>query len=307
MLKINHFKKNISILESQNKFLKAFEKRFMRRGHGISETTGLRGPMRAISLVIFGLISAGFFSSSAMALERPRSLATDSRIEVVNYEKNNVVPIYGSTFISTQIILGSNEKVVDVQGGDAAAWTISINQSLGNIINIKPTIVDSHSDLSVVSMDDQNHRRYYRFELISQALNAKAQNETYAIQFVYPEDEKAKLIAKLNYSKLEKKSILSAYKNPEFYNWNYSFHGSHSILPLHVFDDGKFTYLQLRQNQALPAIFAVNNRAGEESVVNYRRVGDYLVIQEVAPQFTLRDGKYAVASIFNDQVISHIQ
>ncbi len=118
-----------------------------------------------------------------------------------------MVPIYGSTFISTQIILGSNEKVVDVQGGDAAAWTISINQSLANIINIKPTIVDSHSDLSVVSMDDQSHRRYYRFELISQALNAKAHNETYAIQFVYPEDEKAKLIAKLNYSKLEKKAF----------------------------------------------------------------------------------------------------
>lgn len=196
---------------------------------------------------------------------------------------------------------------MDVQGGDAAAWTISINQYLANIINIKPTIVGSHSDLSVVTLDDQSQRRFYRFELISQAVNARTHNETYALQFVYPEDEKAKLIAKLNYSQLEKKSILSAYKNPEFYNWSYSFHGAHSILPLHVFDDGKFTYLQLRQNQPLPAIFAVNNKAGEESVVNYRRVGDYLVIQEVAPQFTLRDGKYAVASIFNDQVISHVK
>ena len=90
---------------------------------------------------------------------------------------------------------------------------------------------------------------------------------------------------------------------PSAYHWDYSFHGSTSIMPLHVFDDGRFTYFQLRPNQALPAIFAVDSKSAEESVVNFRQEGRYLVVHRLAPQFTLRLGKHRVASIFNNRFI----
>lgn len=76
---------------------------------------------------------------------------------------------------------------------------------------------------------------------------------------------------------------------------------------MHIFDDGQFTYMQLQAWQPVPAIFAVDNVAGKESVVNYRRDGQYLVVQQVVPQFTLREGKYHVTSVFNNRLIHHLR
>lgn len=242
---------------------------------------------------------------TAWAQELPRALASAPQIKVVAYRKDVIVPIQATTFINTQVIFGKNEAILDIQSGDPDAWTFNIDQYLRNVLNIKPTVLGSNTDLDVTTESTAGKRRYYRFQLISRKqpiTNAKKQ--TYAIQFVYPAERRAQLIARLHTMRLEKKAILNAPKDPRAYNWDYSFHGSRSIMPLHVFDDGRFTYLQLRPGQVVPAIFAVHNKAGKESVVNYRRVGQYLVIQQVAPQFTLRDGKYAVASIFNERLIA---
>ncbi len=77
-------------------------------------------------------------------------------------------------------------------------------------------------------------------------------------------------------------------------------------MPLHVFDDGTFTYFELRKNQAVPAIFAVDDSQGKEAVVNSRREGNYMVVQRLAPQFTLRNGG-TVASVFNSNEILRIK
>lgn len=140
---------------------------------------------------------------------------------------------------------------------------------------------------------------------LKQPGQVKKQNNTaiYVLQFSYPEKQRLEIENKLNYSRMQKKAIINSSVNPSSYNWNYSFSGTGSIMPLHVFDDGKFTYMQIRDNTDMPAIFAVNNKKGEESVVNYRRQGNYIVVQQVAPQFTLRDGHNRVASIFNNPLI----
>lgn len=257
-------------------------------------------------IVIFS--SLLFYGLGISFADVPRSLATDQRIQVVTYQKDDVVPIHGMTFVTTQVIFADDETILDVQGGDAAAWTINVDKALPNILNIKPTILDSHSNLSVITITANREHRYYHFQLTSnKTSNAIEADDVYALRFVYPDEEKAKLIAKLDDIKAQKKNLLSSYQDPKVYNWNYSFNGCKTIMPYHVFDDGKFTYLELRPNTIVPAIFAVNNTAGKESVVNFRREENTLVIQEIAPQFTLRAGKYQVASIFNNALIAHNQ
>lgn len=246
------------------------------------------------------------FANGAFATENTIPLASDGRIKTVVYEKNNVVPVKGSTFISTQIIFGANEKIIDIQGGDADAWTVNVSKMIPNVLNLKPTVLGSNTNIIVSTIDDQTKIRRYFFHLKSAKDNTVTKNQTYAIQFAYPNEARKKLLKELDYQAMEKKAIVNASSNPKNYNWDYSFNGSRSIMPLHVFDDGKFTYLQLRENQDIPAIFSVNNSKGEEAVVNFRRVGDYIVIQQVAPQFTFRDGKYYVASIFNNKLIKQI-
>ncbi len=90
------------------------------------------------------------------------------------------------------------------------------------------------------------------------------------------------------------------------YNWNYRFSGSTQLAPAHVFDDGTFTYFELAKNQAVPAIFAVDDAQGKEAVVNIRRSGNYLIVQRIAPQFTLRNGGI-VTSVFNTNEITRIK
>lgn len=262
---------------------------------------------KMLIIIIIG-ISIALLMGKGFAAEKLRPLATDARIKVVAYQKNNVVPIQAATFVNTQIVFGKNESIVDIQSGDPDAWTTNINQYLRNVLNLKPTVLGSNTNLDITTVESSGKRRYYRFELSShKTSNAPLDAQTYAIQFLYPEAERAQLIAELSRKQLQKKAIVNAAINPKAYHWGYSFHGARSIMPVHIFDDGRFTYLQLRPGQDVPAVFAVNNAKGKESVVNTRRVGDTLVIQQISPQLTLRDGKYAVASIFNNRMIAQIR
>lgn len=235
-----------------------------------------------------------------LAAEAPRSLTSDGRIKIVPYDSDNVVQIKGNTMTSTQIIFGKDENIEEVQNGDVAAWTLDVQKQLPNMLFLKPTMGDSNTNMTVVT----NEHTYY-FNLASTENNKIL--PTYVIRFIYPDEEKAALLSQLATKNQQDKALLNAAQNPKNYNWNYSFNGSPEVLPLHVFDDGQFTYLQLQAGQPIPAIFAVDNKSGHESVVNYRREGNYLIVQQIAPQFTLRDGQDKVTSIFNNRMIQQLR
>lgn len=179
------------------------------------------------SILLFSYFAATLFLNSAFALENTTPLATDARIKTVVYQQNNVVPIIGSTFIATQIILGSNEKIIDIQGGDADAWTVNVSKFIPNVLNIKPTISNSNTDIIVSSMDESAKIRRYFFHLKSEAASS---NQTFAVQFIYPNEERQKLLANLNFESIQKKAIINASENPKNYNWDYSFNGDKSII-----------------------------------------------------------------------------
>lgn len=254
-------------------------------------------------MIATSVLSVGFLASPAWATEKPMPLASDHRIEVVAYSGSNVVPIHGTTFTTTQITFGKNEIIENVQNGDLGAWTASISHDLPNMMFIKPTVNGSNTNMTVVT----NKHTYY-FHLTSNAKgHGNAENSTYAVHFIYPKAQE-KVLARAMQARLRQKHAeISAFKNPSAYNWDYSFSGDGRIMPIHVFDDGEFTYMQLQPNQPVPAIFAVTSSNGKESVVNDRQDGQYIVVEAVEPQFTLRLGKSQVASIFNNRLIAKLR
>lgn len=256
--------------------------------------------IKLVSMLCFLVI---IFCSSAWALQEPTKLSSDGRIEVVPYESYNVVSINGTTFTTTQITFGKDEFIENVQNGDLGAWTVSISANIPYMMFVKPTAYNSKTNMTVVT----NKHTYY-FNLISNAQGVDDQKEaTYAIHFIYPEEEREKVQKQILDREQQQQAELSAFQNPADYHWDYSFNGDESIVPLNVFDDGKFTYMQLQPNQPMPAVFAVTSPNGNESVVNYRQDGQYLVVEQVAPQFTLRLGKDHVATIFNNKLIKKLQ
>lgn len=231
--------------------------------------------------------------------EVPEKLSSDARIEVVPYDPNNVVPINGTVMTTTQLIFSNTEIIENIQNGDLSAWTSSVSKTQPYMLFIKPTVMGSDTNMTVVT----NLHTYY-FHLLSQTSQISSQNITYAIRFIYPQDLQQQLSQDFLQQEQQKKAELSAQQHPENYHWNYSYHGDKTILPQRVFDDGQFTYFLFKPQQTLPAIFKVLDSSGNESVTNYRRddlnANICLVLPEVARQWTLRDGPNHVASIFKN-------
>lgn len=240
--------------------------------------------------------------TAVVAQNNPKAYPQDRRILRVNYQDNNVVPFRGKTFTTTQVVLGKEEYVIDVEGGDTAGWMVTRHAQLPNIVFIKPTLLGSDSNITIVS----NKHSYYFHVTSNKSLNETPEEQTYAIKFIYPEEIQLEAKARAQAAARAQKEVINPQKNPELYNWNYRFSGSTQLAPVHVFDDGTFTYFELAKNQAVPAIFAVEDRQGKESTVNIRRQGNYLVVQRIAPQFTLRNGGI-VTSVFNTNEIERIK
>ncbi|MDF1654364.1 MAG: TrbG/VirB9 family P-type conjugative transfer protein [Coxiellaceae bacterium] len=209
------------------------------------------------------------------------------RIQRVLYKPDKIVSINATAFTTTQIVFSKDEIIENVQCGDMDAWTVSIQKNISYMLFLKPTLLGSNTNMAVVT----NKRSYY-FHLISRKNNTST-TQTYALYFTYMP------VLHAGQSLSVTKSILATHKK----NWDYSYSGDRQLLPQRVYDDGRFTYLQLRPYQSVPAIFAVNNRNGRETVVNYRRKGNMLIVQQVAHQLSLRMGKYHVLSLFNNHFI----
>lgn len=246
------------------------------------------------------ILSTAFILTSigAGAQNNPAPMASDVRIKQVAYRENDVVPIRGMPFTTTQIQFAEKEAVLDIEGGDTAAWMVTYHKeipALANIVFVKPTLLGTSSNMTIIT----NKHAYYFHLVNNNKLNTNPREQTYALKFTYPATQNAQTRVRPTYVR----QITPA--APKVVNTAYRFSGSPQLVPLHVFDDGKFTYFELSANGIVPAIFAVDDKSGKESTVNTRREGKYIVVQRLAPQFTLRQGRIAT-SVFNTKEISRI-
>lgn len=240
-------------------------------------------------LVSLGLLTLPLIS---LAEQNPKAYPGDARIKHVLFEANNVVRLQAKTFITTQILFAKDEKVIAVEGGDTSGWIVTYHETLPNMIFVKPTQLNSHTNMTIVT----NQRHYY-FQISSnQSLKKSSVGSSYAIKFDYPQPQKHLLPKQSKPKQPQAKPV----------NADYRFSGNAQLIPAHVHDDGRFTYFELSENQPVPAIFAVNDKDGKEAIVNLRREGNTLIVQRLAPQFTLRKGSL-VASVFNTQEINRIK
>jgi type IV secretion system protein VirB9 len=77
---------------------------------------------------------------------------------------------------------------------------------------------------------------------------------------------------------------------PETLNFSYQIEGDAKFKPKVVFDDGRFTWLQVSGHQDLPAVFSLNKDGGSE-VINYTVNGDYIVITRLLDGILMKLGK----------------
>ncbi len=232
----------------------------------------------------------------ARAVE-PVSLAMDSRIRTVFYRPNAVYKFVAHYGFQSSIEFKEGETIRTISIGDSIAWQITPQE---NRIFIKPIEQDADTNMTVITDE-----RIYHFELYANETTSMHDPELiFVMQFIYPdlqrgEDDFWAASANENFPP-------NVEDQPEKYNFNYTITGPQSIAPVRIFDDGKFTYFEFpRSFHNLPAIFEVN-RQDRESVINFRKRENYIIVERLGGRFTLRYGIDTVC-VYNETWLAQEQ
>ncbi len=240
--------------------------------------------------------------------------AADPRLREVTYDPRAVVTVPVKRGVVTLVQLDADEAITEVAaglGGDCAkpdaAWCVAA-QAGGRTLFVKAkraagapnnlaVVTDrrTHAFRFVVLLDDDARPPVYRLVVKAPppethpSAVAHLRPLALALPTLPPQSSAQAIVAE----RLQAK--------PQIRNTRYSLAegvDSTDIVPTLVFDDGRFTYLQLPGNRAVPAVFQVLGD-GTETLVNTRMEDDLLVIDRVSRRLTLRAGS-AVVGIWND-------
>ena len=230
-----------------------------------------------IRKLCIGALVALFVATPALALQSPRPIATDSRIRTVRYSGNEVYQFIGHYGFQSAIEFETDEKIQTVSVGDSVAWLINPS---GNRLFLKPIEQNALTNMTVIT-----DKRSYLFELhAEETKDIRDKNMVFSYRFIYPQSDGSAV----DFSQFE--AFPDIEKNPEKFNFNYSIRGSNVIEPIRIFDDAEFTYFEFKdKNAEIPAFFRIDS-AGSEELINFRKRGNYIVVERVASRFTLRRG-----------------
>jgi len=227
---------------------------------------------------------------SAQAVQMSRPLPGDPRLRVITYNPDAVHEYTGYYDYQASIVFGEGEEIKTISMGNPGGWQMVPS---GRRLFLKP-IADMPEN-ATTNMLLITNKRTYHFVLKAAEVGDRGINDpnlVWQTTFVYPDEENGIIQS----SSRTRGPDLS---EPEKYNFNYSISGSETISPIRVFDDKEFTFFQFtKQNADIPAFFLVDSE-GREALINYRIEGDYIVVERVGSQFTLRHGSDVVC-IFNE-------
>lgn len=223
------------------------------------------------------LICAALLATPALAVT-PQPGPGDPRIHVVAYDPAEVVELHGRLGFQLTVEFDPAERIENVALGDALGWQVTPNRK-ANLLFLKPMANRPATNMTVVT----NLRRY-NFRL--SVAGGKGRTTPYAVRFLYA----APVVAVV--------APPPPPAPPVERNRAYSYKGSTATLPQRLFDDGEATYFTFRDDQAYPAIFALDTD-GHEAVVNSHTRDGYVVVDRVAPGFVLRRGQ-EVTRVYND-------
>jgi type IV secretion system protein VirB9 len=243
---------------------------------------------RSLGLYLTGLLVVLALPAAAQALQEPRAIATDSRIRTLRYSPNEVYQFIGHYGYQSTIEFGEDEKIQTVSVGDSIAWMVNPS---GNRLFLKPIEQNALTNMTVIT-----DKHSYLFELhAEETQDIRDKEMVFQLRFVYPQSD----TDSLDYTQFE--SFPDIQKDADKMNFNYTIRGSKVIEPIRIFDDGEFTYFEFRdQNAEIPAFFRVDS-ANNEELINFRKRGNYIVVERVASRFTLRRGP-EILCVYNERM-----
>ena len=224
-------------------------------------------------------------AACAFALQATTSVAlADERVRHLTYQEDSIAALLVSRY-PTLIQLPSGELILDVASDGnqlrPRSWDF-VWKAGQNFL-----IVEAWPGAQPASLVLKTAAHTYLFDLVPNT----------DLKLLDPR-RTAKLVIELP----ESSSNRSATMQPQHLNDAYSLevvHEVQDIRPRNVFDDGRFTYMRFPNNLVIPAIYRSVPSSKEERLVNSHMEGDLVILEGVAPLWTLRFGG-SLLGVFND-------
>ncbi|MBB2981416.1 TrbG/VirB9 family P-type conjugative transfer protein [Paraburkholderia tropica] len=264
-------------------------------------------PIRCVRRHVAACVVVMLFSTSALAVQIP-GYRGDSRVRQVLYDENEVVQVTTQRGAGTEIVLGGGEHIERVGLGDSGEdegcgrapvdrasgadepvpdWKISSCKGDSDIF-LKPGS-RAHDTNLIVHTD----RHDYAFDLVVlPATKAGSEGVMYRVTFSYRDELAAHDAARREANRIAQREAAPAAKHNLAYTMQ-AVPGSDDIVPSAMWDDGRFTYIEIPGNRKIPSVFRVGED-GSEHVPDRHMDGDRIVVHEVARRWVLRLGSEAV-------------
>lgn len=220
------------------------------------------------TLLLAALLALG--PAPLAAQVQPQAGPGDPRIQVVDYDADQVVLLQAAPGYQVTVELGADEQIESVAVGDSGAWQVTPNRR-GDYLFVKP-IQPVASNMTVVT-----DARTYLFELAP--LYGPSSDMAFTIRFRYPGEQAAGQGGEAVVD-----ADLSGVATVEGL---YRVSGDRALRPSGISDDGSHTYIEWPRERALPAVYSVDEQ-GRESLVNGMMRDDLFVIDAVVPRLVFR-------------------
>ncbi|HVR91899.1 MAG TPA: TrbG/VirB9 family P-type conjugative transfer protein [Novosphingobium sp.] len=212
---------------------------------------------RALALMLMFATPTG--AAAAQMIE------SDARVATVAYAAGSVVPLRTAAGNSLAIIFAPGERILGVEVGDPEAIEVALSGTTDSLV-VRTLRAPANPALTV-----RTNLRQYSFDVKVGPANEAA----YTVRFTYGPETPTTRPAPTTAG-----AMVGSYK----------LSGTLVLRPARISDDGVHTYLEWSEEQALPAVFALNSLGEEEMVDGYMRDGIF-TIDRINPVLVFRIGK----------------
>lgn len=220
------------------------------------------------------------------------SFAEDTTIQEYLFEPDMIYPVHTALGIVTQIELSPKEKIKDFSSGLSNGWELARRE---NVFYLKPKDVAVDTNLIVRT---EAHQYIFELKVINdnwkKLADIKSKGINYQIKFRYPSS------TDFNVLPSESTGYSIQYDSSRTYYTNYDVAAdarSQSLIPLKIYDDGKFTYIHFNKGKFtgdFPVVYGRKKEKDKEFVLNSNVQDSVLVIHGTYPILVLRHGNNVV-------------
>jgi len=239
--------------------------------------------MGALALLAVPLAHASDATTAMSPVAAPTQVVGAApAVQTYEYQPDRIFQVRTGLGITTQIELSPNEKILDYSTGFSTGWELTRRD---NVFYVKPKNVDVDTNMMI-----RTATHSYIFELKVVATDWKTLDQArragvqYKIVFSYPADTSFMAETK---KVSETPELDTSLVKGRDYNFDYDFSKSRKtgpwLVPVNVYDDGRFTYIKMPDLKQFPTgnfptVYMREKEHGEDSVVNTTVEGNTIVV-----------------------------